>query len=307
MADKPKDKGGKKPSGGGGVKGDMEVLGTIVGIAVGLVLLSTLMASFQNRFADGGRLDVGSWVWRWTSSFSSRVNEFTPAGALVTTKQKTDVWASALRDRILGVQPKGAHGKLLSSEVIGDNVRWLVDFESGVDGWVSASDLTKQLSETAGSVRTRFLWVSAILSILGVAVALYSWRRWLALVSVHKKQMKLLEKKLVGEDIANKNERWEHVETLVSSENPGDWRVAIIEADVMLDELVTAMGYDGETLGDKLKRIEKSDFLTLDAAWEAHKVRNRVAHHGSDFILTSREAKRVIALYRQALEEFDYV
>ncbi len=307
MADKPKDKGGKKPPSGGGVKSDMEVLSTIIGIAIGLVLLSALMASFQNRFAGGGRLDVGSWAWRWTSSFSNRVNEFTPVGTVVTAKQKTDVWASALFDRIIGVQPKGASGKLVSSEIVGDSVRWLVDFTSGADGWVSSDTLAKQLSGTVASVRTWFLWISAILSVLGAAVALYSWRRWSAITSVHKKQMHLLEKKLAGEDVANKNERWERVETLVSSENPGDWRVAIIEADIMLDELITSMGYDGDTLGDKLKRIEKSDFTTLDAAWEAHKVRNRIAHSGSDFILTSREAKRVIALYRQALEEFDYV
>ena len=46
---------------------------------------------------------------------------------------------------------------------------------------------------------------------------------------------------------------------------------------------------------------------TLDSAWEAHKIRNKVAHRGTDFILTRREAKRVIGLYRNALQEFDYV
>ena len=119
--------------------------------------------------------------------------------------------------------------------------------------------------------------------------------------------MRQLEQKLAGESVSNVNERWDKVETLVASDNPGDWRVAILEADVMLDELVSAMGYDGDTLGEKLKMIEQSDFQTLDAAWEVHKVRNRIAHHGSDFILTHREAKRIIDLFREVFEEFEYI
>jgi hypothetical protein len=62
----------------------------------------------------------------------------------------------------------------------------------------------------------------------------------------------------------------------------------------------------GNTLGDKLKQATRGDFKTLDAAWEAHRVRNQIAHEGSDFILTKHEAKRVIALYETVFEEFKY-
>lgn len=120
-------------------------------------------------------------------------------------------------------------------------------------------------------------------------------------------EMKLVEQKLSGDALSNKNTRWEHVLTMANSESPGDWRVAILEADTMLDELTTSMSYRGDTLGDKLKSVEKSDFNTLDLAWEAHKVRNRIAHSGTNFILTSRETKRVVDLYRQVFEEFDYI
>ena len=104
-----------------------------------------------------------------------------------------------------------------------------------------------------------------------------------------------------------KNERWEKVKTHLSSENPNDWRQAIIEADVLLDEMVQVMGYTGENLGERLKKIERSDFDTLDQAWEAHKIRNAIAHEGSNFVLTAREARRIIALYRQVFEEFEFI
>jgi hypothetical protein len=102
-------------------------------------------------------------------------------------------------------------------------------------------------------------------------------------------------------------ERWDKVNGYVESENPNDWRHAIIEADIMLEDLLTKLGYKGEGIGEKLQRVEKGDFKTLDQAWEAHKVRNRIAHDGTNFDLSQHEARRVIKLYREVFEEFFYI
>ena len=98
--------------------------------------------------------------------------------------------------------------------------------------------------------------------------------------------------------------RWDKVKILIESSNENDWRQAIIEADIMLADLLTKIGYKGEGIGEQLKRIEKSDFQTLDQAWEAHKARNAIAHEGSDYVLNQNEARRIISLYRQVFEEF---
>lgn len=112
-----------------------------------------------------------------------------------------------------------------------------------------------------------------------------------------------------GADIGKSvlNEKWELVLKHINSENPADWRLAIIEADIMLEDLLEASGYHGETVGDRLKAVEPSDMLTLDQAWEAHKVRNRIAHSGSDFDLSEREAKRVVALFESVFKEFEII
>lgn len=103
------------------------------------------------------------------------------------------------------------------------------------------------------------------------------------------------------------NKKWESILSHIESENPSDWKLAILEADIMLEELLDKLGYHGETIGEKLKSVEKSDFTTLDLAWEAHKIRNSIAHEGTDFLLNQREAKRVIDLYREVFEEFFYI
>lgn len=103
------------------------------------------------------------------------------------------------------------------------------------------------------------------------------------------------------------NERWARIIKLSESSSENDWRQAIMEADIVLDNMMTAMGYTQDTLGEKLKSVEKSDFTTIDHAWEAHKVRNAVAHEGSDLDISHREVRRVIELYKSVFEEFHYI
>lgn len=101
--------------------------------------------------------------------------------------------------------------------------------------------------------------------------------------------------------------RWDRVTTLIESQNQNDWRQAIIEADIILGELLTKLGYQGEGIGEQLRRVEKGDFKTLIEAWEAHKIRNEIAHSGSDYSFSQHDAKRVIHLYRKVFEEFFYI
>ncbi len=110
-----------------------------------------------------------------------------------------------------------------------------------------------------------------------------------------------------GTPAAFTNTRWEKIVTDINSKNSGDWRLAILEADIVLDEMLSKMGYHGETLSDKLKAVEPSDFLTLNSAWEAHKIRNAIAHAGSDFLISEREARRVIGLYEAVFKEFHFI
>lgn len=85
------------------------------------------------------------------------------------------------------------------------------------------------------------------------------------------------------------NARWDTILAHFASQNPNDWRAAILDADTMLDELVTSLGYTGESLGEKLTSIRVQDFPTLQAAWEAHKVRNIIAHEGANYNLSERQ------------------
>lgn len=101
--------------------------------------------------------------------------------------------------------------------------------------------------------------------------------------------------------------RWKTITEHIESENQNDWKQAIMEADIILGEILEKMGYQGDGIGEKLRRVEKADFQTLGEAWEAHKIRNIIAHEGASYELNKYEARRVIGLYKQVFEEFFYI
>jgi hypothetical protein len=101
-----------------------------------------------------------------------------------------------------------------------------------------------------------------------------------------------------------KNNRIQDVMTHIGSDSPNDWKLAIIEADIILDEILKNAGYAGNSLGERLKSIAPSQLQSLDDAWQAHKVRNQVAHAGADFILTRKLAEDTIKQYRRVFYEF---
>ncbi len=114
------------------------------------------------------------------------------------------------------------------------------------------------------------------------------------------KQLNVYDEKIV-------NPKWQKVLGHVNGASPNDWRLAILEADILLGDMLEKMGYRGEGIGEMLKSIEENDFNTLNNAWEGHKIRNAIAHEGSDFILSQREAKRAISLYQSVFEEFHLI
>ena len=116
-----------------------------------------------------------------------------------------------------------------------------------------------------------------------------------------------LKEKKAQEGGTFKNERWKKVLDYLFSVNENDWKLAIIEADLMLFDLLTQLGFKGENIGDKLKEANQANFQSLNSAWEVHNIRNKIAHEGSSFELSLHEAKRVIALYEQIFQEFGYI
>ena len=121
----------------------------------------------------------------------------------------------------------------------------------------------------------------------------------------HRKQER--ERKKEAENAVSRNPRWAQTIGYLFSENPGDWKLAIIEADSMLEALMADLGFPGQTLGEKLRAAKQETFKQLTSAWEVHAIRNRIAHEGLAYEISHHEAKRTIALYENIFREYGYI
>lgn len=98
------------------------------------------------------------------------------------------------------------------------------------------------------------------------------------------------------------NPRWKYVMTLIESPNESDWRVSIMEADSLLEETFKERGLVGNTMSELLEEAKLNGYSSIQNAWDAHLIRNKIAHEGSDYPLTQVEGRRIIKLYQNVFE-----
>lgn len=101
-------------------------------------------------------------------------------------------------------------------------------------------------------------------------------------------------------------EHWKEVQALMQKDDAHAWAMAIVKADSILDSVLqTRLGESsrGSTLGERLKNMEnKLDRDTLQSAWDAHRVRNQIAHGESN--ISRIQVQTAIASFRKILNEF---
>lgn len=96
--------------------------------------------------------------------------------------------------------------------------------------------------------------------------------------------------------------KWEEIMIKTESESEEDWKMSIIKADALLDTMLKRRGLPGETIKERLKAISQENILDLDNIWEAHRVRNEIAHN-TMFSLSKKDALKFLKIYKKALED----
>jgi hypothetical protein len=101
-------------------------------------------------------------------------------------------------------------------------------------------------------------------------------------------------------DLRFVREQWKKIEQLMQFAGEMNLKLAIIEADKLLDYVLKNMFFPGETMANRLK-MATYKFKSLKSVWWAHKVRNHVVHDAK-YALSGGESKKVISLFKKALK-----
>ncbi len=99
---------------------------------------------------------------------------------------------------------------------------------------------------------------------------------------------------------------WEVIRRKLESANPVDYKVALIEADDFIDEIVKGMGYKGDNFGERLEKIPEEHIVNVAGMQQAHQVRNKIIHD-DNFVLSQSDALGVLSQYEEFLRSFQVI
>lgn len=147
--------------------------------------------------------------------------------------------------------------------------------------------------------------ISASISILALIIIIFSLVRMYEIQVFDKEEIEHEINHALAKDKERDktlNPRWKYILTLVESPNESDWRVAIMEADSLLEESFKERGLVGNNMAELLEEAKLNGYSSIQSAWDAHLIRNKIAHEGMDYPLTQIEGRRVIKLYQNVFE-----
>lgn len=97
--------------------------------------------------------------------------------------------------------------------------------------------------------------------------------------------------------------KWEKVRVKLKSGNESEYKVAIIEADNIIDDLIARMKYTGENFTERLDNITPGQIENIEDLRKAHEIRNRIIHDET-FVLTKEEAEKTLGYFEDFLKYF---
>lgn len=100
--------------------------------------------------------------------------------------------------------------------------------------------------------------------------------------------------------------QWQEIRQKLASDNENEYKIAVIEADKFIGDLVAGLGYPGDNFGERLDNINEGQIANIEGLRQAHATRNRIVHD-DDFVLEKQEVEGVISQYEEFLRSYQII
>lgn len=100
--------------------------------------------------------------------------------------------------------------------------------------------------------------------------------------------------------------RWDKIENRLKTENVSQFKVAVIEADKIIDGILEGVGYKGENMGERIEKIMPGHIEDVEKLQWAHEIRNQIIHDES-FEINKEKAEEVLGIYEKVLKDLEYL
>ncbi len=98
---------------------------------------------------------------------------------------------------------------------------------------------------------------------------------------------------------------WTKIVKKLETANESEYKLAVIRADNILNNVFKKMGYKGKTLEERLEQLSLlTIFSNIDLLKEAYKIRNNIVYD-PDYQLTLESAQKTLTIYEQIFRDLD--
>ena len=97
---------------------------------------------------------------------------------------------------------------------------------------------------------------------------------------------------------------WRKIVSRLNAGSEPEHKLAVIEADNMINEILKRMGYEGTSLGERLEKLTVATLPNIEEIKEAHEVRDNIVHD-PNYKLSLEETKKVLVVFEKALRDLE--
>lgn len=99
---------------------------------------------------------------------------------------------------------------------------------------------------------------------------------------------------------------WKQIQKRLKIGESNQLKLAILEADRVLFEILKMSGYQGKNLDEIFEQITEAQIPNIKEIQQVHKLRNRISAE-PDFNLTQNETEVAIEIYKKAFQELKLI
>lgn len=151
------------------------------------------------------------------------------------------------------------------------------------------------------------LWWVEILSLIFSALFLWGTVYIIRKTSyLELKREQFLES--LGKDFVSRRRSlagWKQIQQRMRSADQNNWKLAVLEADHILNEILKMSGYLG-TMDEKLPKLETEQLANIEDVKRAHLFRDKIAKDPAGDI-KQEEAQEAISVYERAFRELNLI
>ena len=96
------------------------------------------------------------------------------------------------------------------------------------------------------------------------------------------------------------SKKWDKIKKRIKSGSESDYRLAIIDADDLLLQVLDERGYEGDNLVDVINKAGKLMESISKDVLAAHEARNSIVYN-PDFKLSADQAQKLLSVYESAV------